>query len=206
MNEKFCRIKNSVLGSVSRFLLYYSKYLITFSVILLICFVTGIMVCSHYTSIISVENFIDKYMLSFLRCDSNLIGFFLIHGAFFLAISLGVILLTRNAVFVIIDAIAYAIISYIFGFDVCLFIVCLGMSGVIFGILIYGIFGLLILLLLGLIMAVAIKRIRGKKQVCETYDKNGYLKIFTTLLFLGCVLIFLMALLLSIIHIFVIVD
>lgn len=206
MKEKWGRVKFTILSEASRLFARYKYYLLVFFVLFLICFITGIMTCINYSSSISCDNLINTYLLGYLQKSSSWIGFFLIMSLFFLIISLFIIIFTRNILFVIMDILILLLTSYILGFDICIIIISLGLSGVIFGILVYGLLGILTMLIIMFILSIAVKRLRDKQKMCPSIDNSQYFKVYLLLLILGLLVLLVMSILFGIIHIFVIVD
>ena len=206
MKERFNRVKYSILSNASKLIGIYKYYLLVFFIVFLICFITGIMTCVHYASDISCENLINTYLLSYLKKNSSYLTFFLMQGLFYLLISLWFIIFTRNIFFEIVNYVIIIFSSYIFGFDVCIIIITLGLSGVVFGVLIYGVLGILTIFTLLFILSIACKRIRDRKKMCQTHEYSDYKKLYLIFVFLGLLILFVLSILFGIIHIFVIVD
>ena len=206
MKSKFYKMRTSLLHETNKLFKYYRGYLFLLFVIFLICFITGIMTCSKYSSSVTHEHLINKYLSFYLTKESTYVGFFLTLSAYFLIINLFVILFTRNMIVAVIDVVIFALLSYIVGFDICIIIFNFGVAGVLFGILVLGLFQLVILLIIMLIISIAIKRIREFKKSCEGMPKTYFIKVYCLLLSVGVIVIFLMSILFGVIHIFVIVD
>jgi len=206
MKEKIYRIKNIIFCNTSKVVLFYKNYLLVFFLLFLIFFITGIMTCSHYISSVSCDNLINTYLCSFLKNESRYFSFFLIMSIYFVCISLIIIIFTRNYFFVILNSVILSLMSYIYGFDLCIVIMCLGFAGIILGSLILGVLGISIFICIIFIMSIATKRLKERKSTCCSLEKSDYLRLYITFIILGILLIFLMSFLFSIIHIFVIVD
>ena len=144
MKQFYSRCLNYFLRCASKLFVKYKYYLLVFFVFFFISFMTGIFTCSAYISDISCDNLINGYLLSFLKNDSSYFGFFLVCSLYFLIVSLIFILLTWNIFFIVVDVIILSIMGYVFGFDLCLIVVSLGLAGVVFGIFIMGLIGLCI--------------------------------------------------------------
>lgn len=206
MKTKFSRIKYSLCNWISRFLICYRSYLLIFFIIFLIAFVTGIMTCSHYSSSITCENLINKYLYDFLIKDSTCISYFLKLSAYYIIISLCVVLLSKNLFLIIVDCFLIFFMSYIYGFDLCIIILSLGLSGVVLGILILGVLGVLLFLIFMLIVSIATKRYFINKKSCDGVQGSTYFKLYLLLIIVSEIILFVMCQLFSIIHIFVIVE
>jgi hypothetical protein len=107
---------------------------------------------------------------------------------------------------IVVDCILLSLMSYIFGFDICIVILSFGLAGVFFGILILGLLGLLVFFIFLIIISIACKRFFISKKACDNNSNSFYVRIYMLLLALSTALLFLLSLLFSIIHIFVIVD
>lgn len=206
MGEKFKRLGYMLISDIRRLIGIYKIYIIVFAIIFLISFITGIMTCINYSSSISTDNFINVYLLSYLKKDTSYISYFLMLGLYLLIITLFVIFFTRNVFFVIVDGVVLVLTSYIFGFDTCIFVMTMGLAGVIFGVLIYGL--LLIVVFLGIIviLSIACRRLKDRKNVCEVIENSQYWKMYLIFTILTIATLFIHSILLGIIHIFVIVD
>ena len=164
------------------------------------------MTCSNYASSISCENLINKYMYNLLTRESRYLTFFLIQTAYFVIISLAIIFLTKSYFMVIVDSIILTLMAYIYGFDLCVVVLSLGLAGVIFGIVILGVLGILVFLGLILIISIATKRFLISKKMCDGAPPGYYSKLYVLLIVISVIIIFVLSLLFSIILIFVIVD
>lgn len=206
MQERFYRAKNSIITNLSKFILRYRVYLLVFFVIFLISFVTGICTCASYASDITCENLINKYLYSFLCRDLSYFSLFLIYSLYFALVALFIIFLTRNIFISVVDGILLALMAYIFGFDLCVIILSLGLSGIILGILVGGLLGIAIFCLIVLMISIATHRYRTQKRMCGDECDTKYWAIYLTIILIAMLIIFIGCLLFSIIHIFVIVD
>ena len=157
MQEKWGRLRNSFLIQTSKLMGVFKYYLLVFFIFFLIAFVTGVMTCTKYASSVSCDNLINKYLLSYLTKDSSYLTFFLMMSVYYLLITIFSIIFTRNIFVVILDGVVLLLISYILGFDCCIVIVSLGLSGVIFGILVYALLGILSLMAMIFVFCLANK-------------------------------------------------
>lgn len=202
MKEKFFKFRCNLISLFGKIFNTYKYYIITLVIVFLIAFITGIMTCTEYLDNIDCSNLINKYLLNFLKKESTYIVFFLMLSMYFLIIAIFIILFTRNYFMFIIDYILLALLSYIFGFDICIFIMNLGIAGIFFGILVLGLFGLVIFISLITIISIASKKVRNK----DFCDNKSYFKLYMIFIFISEFALLLLSLLLGIIHIFVIVD
>lgn len=206
MKERLKRFGYMLSSELKRLLYIYKYYLLIFAIIFLIAFITGIMTCINYSSSISTDKFINIYLLSYLCKDTTYLSYFLMLGLYYLLVTLFVMFFTRNWFVIIVDGILLSLLSYILGFDTCVFVSTLGLSGVIFGVLIYGILMITVMLTIIMIMSIACRRVRDKKNICEMVESSQYFKMYIVFLLLGALILFFHAITLGVIHIFVIVD
>jgi hypothetical protein len=206
MIGKYSRFKFNILYQAGKFISFYKNYLLVFFIVFLIGFITGIMTCSHYSNIITYENLINKYLIKFLTKEHKFTTFFLILSAYFIIISLVAILFTKNIFMIVIDFVVLLLTSYIFGFDLCIIILSFGLAGVIFGVVVLGLMGFLIFTFLQLILSVAMKRCIVAKKSCDGLKSSHYAKVYCLLIALSLFCLYIMCMLFSIIHIFIIVD
>ena len=204
MEGKFERFKNSCFSITSRFFKNYKNYLLVFFIVFLFGFLTGIFTCSNYVADLTCENLINKYLYSFLCGDMTFFSYFLTLSIFYIIICLFTILLVRNKFMVVINVFILFLMSYVFGFDICIVIMCLGLSGIIFGVLFFGLFFLCVFLMYMCIMSIICKAVINIEK-CEYTFKVVFINCLYFIL-ASLILLFLSSLLFSIIHIFVIVD
>ena len=89
---------------------------------------------------------------------------------------------TRNKIFYIINIIIIFLISYIFGFDLCIIVATLGLSGVILGVFTLGLLGILVFITLMIIMSIACKRCKEKYTYCHSYENSTYYKMYLSII------------------------
>lgn len=206
MKEKFSKLGDYIKLSCFRLLNYHKGWIFAFSVVFLITFITGIMTCVHYLDIVTYENLINEYLIKLLVKDSTYLSFFLMMLLWFLVVSVVVIICTKNLFFVVIDFILLGLMSYVWGFDICIIVMTLGLAGVIYGIVFLGVLGIIVFISILLLMSIACKKFFTTKNVCDNETKKDFFKLFCVVILLGIVVLFVMSLLFSSIHIFVIVD
>ncbi len=204
MKEKTEKFKSVFLNFSSRLISVYKYYLLVFFVLFLIGFLTGLITASGYSKDLTCDNLINPYMLDFLKKEMTFFSYFLTVGIIFLLLCILTMLLVRNKLLIVLNAIIMMIFAYIFGFDLCVIIVCLGLAGVVCGIFFWGIPWLLIFVIYLIIMSIQAKRVICK-DVCAKYSKE-FCKLIWMLA--GCALVMMLVsiLLFSIIHIFIIVE
>lgn len=203
MNDKFERIKNNCFSIASRFVCCYKLYLLVFFIIFFIGFLTGIFTCSGFAKDLEVNNLINPYLYDFLKNEMTFFSYFLTLAVYFLLLCLFTIICVRNKFFIGLIAIILSLLAYIFGFDLCVVIVCMGLAGVILGIIFMGLLGLVIFSLFICILSIVCKRILKDKN-CD--DRKLFFRTILFLFFLALVVIFFYCLFFSLIHIFVIVE
>lgn len=204
MEGKFERLKNYFFSSASRFFKYYKKYLLVFFIVFLFGFCTGIFTSSGYSSDLAVDNLINKYLYSNLSNEMSFFSYYLTLLIFLIIAIIFTMFLVRNKFMVCANIFLLFIMAYIFGFDLCVIVVCLGLSGVIFGVLFYGILGIIVFALYICIMAISSKNAIAKDK-CNNSFKEILHENMPFILF-AIIVLFASCLLFSIIHIFVIVE
>ena len=202
MNDKFERIKNNCFSIASRFLCCYKYYLLVFFILFFIGFLTGIFTCSGFAKDLEVEHLINPYLYDFLKNEMTFFSYFLTLAVYFLILSLFTVICVRNKFFIGLNAVILALLAYIFGFDLCVVIICLGIAGVILGIVFMGLLGVLVFSIYICMLSLICKRILKDKN-CD--DKKIFLKTILFLILLALIVIFFYCLFFSLIHIFVIV-
>lgn len=206
MKEKFSKCFDQIKLSFLKLLVLHKGWLAIFLVVFLLSFITGIMTCVHYLDIVTYENLINEYLIELLSKKSTYLSFFLMLLLWFSVVIVVVIYCTKNIFFVVVDFCLLALMSYIWGFDICIVVMTLGLAGVIYGILFLGVLGLVVFGIITLIISIACKKFFVTKNVCDNEMKREYFKVNCLLILLGIAILFVMSLLFSSIHIFVIVD
>ena len=108
--------------------------------------------------------------------------------------------------FVILNFVIIAIMSYIWGFDICIIVMTLGLAGVIYGVVVLGMLGLLIFASSVIIMSITCKKYIITKNSCDEDSRRGYMWLYFAFIIIAICVLFIMSLLFSSIHIFVIVE
>lgn len=204
MDEKYQRIKNNIINFSSRFLKNYKYYLLVFFILFLIGFLTGIITASDYSKDLTCENLINIYMYSFLKREMTFFSYFLTMALYFAILLLFTTLLVRNKFMIVINTIILVLIAYIFGFDLCILMICLGLAGVILGALFIGLLGIVCFGVYILILSIQAKKVLYKMH-CEE-EKLYFLKCYLILSAIWLIIMLVSIMLFSIIHIFVIVE
>lgn len=202
MKNHYIRIKYFICDKIKKLWRDYRIYIVILSVFLLLGLITGILTCSEFSKDLACENLINRYLYDFLIRELNWLSLFLIFGVLFFIICLLSMLLIRNKLTLFIFYFLLFLMSYVYGFDLCVLIVCLGLSGVFFGIIIYGLLGILVFLIYIVFLSYLSKIIFSK---CNTTKKISIKACFLTWI-IGLIILFFLVLFFSIIHIFVIVE
>lgn len=203
MEGRWQRVKNNIVSIASRFVMDYKNYLLVFFIIFLFGFLTGIFTCASYSSDLEVSNLINKYLYEFICNDIGYFSYFLTLAIFFAIICVFTILFVRNKFMLCINVFLLFLMAYVYAFDLCIVIVCLGLSGIICGALFLGVLGILVFLSYICIMSIVAKNIISKDRCIELK-----MVIHNCLYFfvLAIIILFLSSILFAIIHIFVIID
>ena len=203
--------KLKFLGSfISRFfaklIIEHRKHIIIFAIIFLIGFITGIFTASEYSNNLSCEYLINTYLYSFLLRDSTYITFYLTMAVYLIIIVFCICMFTRNKVMIIIFAIIFSLGSYIYGFDICIIFVSLGIAGIVLGSISFGFMGVILAFVIIVILSIASKRCTNKLTAGRFCNNFEYFKLYFSLLLVVLVVLFLICFVFNVIHIFVIVD
>ena len=206
MKEYFERLKGILSNIIFKFFSCYKIYMLVFFVVFLIGFITGIMTSASYASSIDCEHLINSYLYNFLIRESTMFGLFLTLAIYLCIVFVLMITLSKNMFLIVIDSILLFLMAYIYGFDLCIIIVTLGVAGVFFGILIWGLLGVLLFFILISLLSLICSKVREEKRSCSSNEKSYYVKAYIVFLIISLFVLFLMCILFSIIHIFVIVE
>ena len=204
MKPVFYRIKNSIYHRISQLIKENIRYLVFFFVVFLVGCLVGIFTASKYAADLEPSNLINEYLYSLLTKDMSTITYFLVLSVYFLLINLFVIFLTKNRLMIVIDALLLFFLAYIWGFDICVIFVCLGLAGIILGFICNVLLGLVLFIDICLIWAVVARAIKCERKTY--YKQNEYAKLYTFLLLLGIIILFLISFVFALVHIFVIVG
>lgn len=205
MRESYFKIKYFFADRLKKLWCNYKVYIITLSVFFLIAFVTGIITCSQYSSDMTCENLINKYLFDFLANEMNWLSYFLIMIVFFTILCWLTLITLRNKLMSIIHIVLLFFMGYIYGFDLCVMIITLGLPGIFFGCVFYGFFGLVLFLLHITLIALFLKNIYCK----DVYQKviiRSLCKSTLVINLLGVFILFLSVFFFNVIHIFVIIE
>lgn len=204
MKYKFEFIKDRCFRIFSKIIKEYKYYLILFTVFFVIAFATGILTARKYSNDLTADNFINQSIVEFLKKEKGVFSLFFSYYFWFLLISFFTYLFTKNILLNVLEIIFFMLLSYIIGFDLCVFIYAFGVVGIIFGIVVYGVFIVLTALTYILILSIVTKKLKQQTHTCS--DIVEMRKIFWCLIILAGVMLFINCILLSILHIFVIID
>lgn len=204
MKPIFYKIKNSISYKISQLIKDNIRYFIFFATVFLVGCLVGVFTASKYAGDLEPSNLINEYLYSMLTKDMSTITYFIVLTVYFIVICLFIILLTRNKLMVFVDSLLLFFLSYIWGFDICVIFVCLGLSGIILGFICNVILGLIFFLNLCLIMSIVSHSLNCERK--PYYKQNEYRKLYAFLVLFGVVVLFLISFVFAIIHIFVIVS
>ncbi len=203
MEGRWQRVKNNIMSIASRFVMDYRNYLLVFFIIFLFGFLTGIFTSASYSSDLEVDNLINKYLYQFICNDISYFSYFLTLAIFFAIICVFTIFFVRNKFMLCINVFLLFLMAYVYAFDLCIVIVCLGLSGVICGVLFLGVLGICVFLLYICIMSIVAKNIVSKDRCLEL---KMIIRNCLYFFVLAIIILFLSSILFAIIHIFVIID
>ena len=204
MKPIFLKFKHVFLYNLVRILSKYKWYIIVFFIIFLIGYITGVLTASKYASDLTCENLINVYLYSLLKKEIKPITYFIILSIFYGLIVLFFVIFTRNKFMVLLDAFLLFLIAYISGFDICVICVCLGLSGILLGVLAYGVLGLVVFFNLCTIMAIACS-VSGCQRNGEL-NMRGLWQLYGVIFLVSILCLFLISFIFSFIHLFVIVE
>ncbi len=204
MKPIFYKIKNSISYKVSRIIKDNIKYFIFFATVFLVGCLVGVFTASKYAGDLEPSNLINEYLYSMLTKDMSTITYFIVLVVYFIIVCLFLVLLTKNKLMVFVDSLLLFFLSYIWGFDICVIFVCLGLSGIILGFISNVLLGLIFFLNLCLIMSIVANALNCERK--PYYKQNEYLKLYALLALVGIITLFLISFTFALIHIFVIVS
>lgn len=204
MKPFFYRTSSVIWARTERIIKAYKGFLILFFALFLLGFITGIFTAGGYASDLSAESLINEYLYKVLTKNTKSITYFLILTFYFSLVVVFSGVFTRNIFFVVVDGIIMLLSSYVWGFDITIIFVCLGLSGIILGFLTYGVLGVMFFINLSLIFSVS-SSLSFKRRNCEISGR-GYFSLYLSLFLVGVIYLFLISIIFSLIHIFVIVS
>lgn len=202
MSEKSNRFRNQISNIISNFIRQFKGKILMLCIIFIISFITGILTCIEYSDMVTCENLIDKYLYSFLLNDINFLSYFLMMAVFYLLFGFLCVLFSQSKFMCVINIVIFCLINYIFGFDLCIVIISLGLSGIIFGILFRGIW--ILVIFTHLLLLAVVSNCAFSKDKCV--DKKALFKLFFLLSIIAFVILFVSIILFSAIHIFIILE
>lgn len=206
MKERFYRFSINCFQWFKKIFNMHKGWIFSFGIVFLISFITGIMTCVNYLDVISCENLINKYLLNLLTKSSTYLTFFLMMLLWLSLVFIFSIFITKSTFIVVCNFLIFALMSYVWGFDICIVIMTLGLAGVVYGVLILGVLGVFLFFIVILMFSILCKKYYVLKKNCNRDINNNYLKLYIILFLVGLVILFVLSILFSSIHIFVIVD
>lgn len=204
MKPFFYKSSSIIWARTKRIIRAYKGFFILFFSLFLLGFVTGIFTAGGYASDLSAESLINEYLYKVLTKSTKSITYFLILSFYFAIVVVFSGVFTRNIFFVVVDCIIMLLASYVWGFDITIIFVCLGLSGIILGTLTYGLIGVLFFVNLSLVFSVA-STLSFRRRNCEISGR-GLGALYFSLFGVGEVYLFFISIIFSLIHIFVIVG
>lgn len=206
MNCKCVIVKDRLCNTFVKLIKDLKYYIILFLIFFIIAFITGFLTASKYSSGLSYSNFINEKIVEFLKKEKSTLSLFLSYYFWILLLSLFTICFTKNLFLNILEIISFMLYSYIIGFDLCVFIYSFGIIGFVFGVFIYAVLMILTMLTYLFILAIATKILKNKSVCIGKGNIKDIRKTYFLLLLLQCFILFLLCILFSILHIFVIID
>ena len=206
MKDGFCHFCENVWRWFAKVVFNHKGWIFAFAIVFLVGFITGIMTTVNYIDVVTHDNIINKYLIELLTNEGTYLSFFLMMTLWFLIIILLLIWFTKNTFFVVLNFILLAIMAYVWGFDICIVIMTLGLAGVIYGVLVLGLVGVSVFLTIIILMSIVCKKFFITKNICDTHLNKQYFTIFCVFVALGITLLFVMSIVFSTIRIFVIVE
>lgn len=201
MANSFGRISNILTSCLSRIFKKFKWQILIYGVLLLLSFLTGIFTCVSYLGKVEVSNLINKYIYEFLTRDKSVISYFFTMSIWFALFAICAVVFRKSKFFIFIDIIACMLALYIAGFDIVILCTCLGFFGAVISIISFGIVGMFFYCILILLITMISNR-EFVTSSCNNFDYKNYF----VLVLIGVILQFLIILLFSPIHLFVIVE
>ena len=206
MKEVFCRFGNTIKYWLISVINNHKGWLVAFGITFFVAAITGIMTTINYLDVVTYENLINKYLMELLANKRSYMSFFLIMSLWFLLVNVFLIYFARNVFMVVVDFILIAILSYIWGFDICIIVMTLGLAGVIYGVVVLGLLGIIINSMIVGVASCVSKKFFTFKNNCDEDIKRQYCVVFLVLILFGLCVLFVMSFMFCSIRIFVIVD
>lgn len=195
-NKSWYRIKSDISFFLSR----YKKLLIILTLLVLFGLVVGIIAASKVSGNITIKNLLDKNLYNFLLGRKSNFGLFFSYLFSFLILAAIIIFLNFSPWMAIFSIAVLVFYSYFIAFNVTCIIVLYPLGGILNTVLIIIPCGCLLTFFLILMTAVAIKRAFLLKKYGGEYSQKcrtvNYTKIYSILILLSVVVLFIMCLLL----------
>lgn len=208
MRSKQSNIFSNKFRSMSNnFFVKYYKIIIILALISLFAILTAIFTVTKYSSKLELGNMTNKTLASFIKNDVSVWGLFFKKFFNYLVLCIVAIFFNIKPFCAIFNIVALSCFCYSSVFDITIFILLYGMSGIIFGVSIMIPFFIMLLFLYILISSVAIKNCILKKKfgkICA-YDISN-VRLYFIFVFLAFILLLIECNLLSIIHYTIIVN
>lgn len=205
MNCKYDLFKHNLNCYFKKIFLNIRGYFLLYLLLFIIAFITGIFTASRYIDDISYDNMLCTMLIDFLKRDKGIFSLFFSYSIWYLTFILFIVFFNKNIFCGIVNVVVLFFFSYIIGFDLCVIIVSFGLTGIIFGVFVYGLFSILAFLSLIIIISLSFKRFRLKYSLCGE-ERKELMCNYILFAVLGLASILLACILLSIMHIFVIIG
>lgn len=192
---------NKLKSLIYNFFVKYYKVIILLALISLFAILTGVLTASKYASKLEIDNFINKTFANFIKNKSSVWSLFAKYLFNYLILCIVAIFLNIKPFCSIFNFVTIFIYSYSSIFDITVFIILFGMSGIIYGVFILVPFFLVLLFIYILISSIAIKGCVSRKKFGKLCDNNfSFIKVYTFLIAIAAILMIIECNLLNIMH------
>lgn len=196
-----------VKSTMYNFFVKYYKIILLLALISLLAILTAIFTASKYLSDLELGNMLNETFVNFIKRKSSVWSLFFKLFFNYLILCMIAIFLNIKPFCIFFNIVAIVIYCYYTVFDITLFILLFGISGIIYGVLILIPFFLILLGVYIIISSIAIKTNILKKKfgkICA-YDMCT-IKLYAILIFIAMIALIIECNLLSIIHYTIIVN
>ena len=192
---------NKIKSVIYNFFVKYYKVIIFLALISLFAILTGVLTASKYASKLDIDNFINKTFANFIKNKSSVWSLFAKYLFNYLILCIVAIFLNIKPFCCVFNIVAILIYSYSSIFDITVFIILYGISGIIYGVLILLPFFLVLLFIYICISSIAIKGCVSSKKYGKICDNDfSNIKIYVLLIILAVILMIIKCNLLNIMH------
>ena len=198
---------NKIRSLIYNFFVKYYKIIICLALISLFAILTAILTATKYSAELKIENMINETFVNFIKNKAGAWSLFIKYFFNYLILCIVAIFLNIKPFCCVFNIAAIIIYSYSMVFDITIFIMLFGVSGIIYGLLLLIPFFIVLLFIYILISSIAIKSCKFKKKYGKLcYDVYSCNKLYILLIFLATILLILECNFLSIIHYTIIVN